>query len=79
MSVSWEEFVPNVIQASLPRLLMDHSPVMLDGSRGRHTRTQLLSDSRIYGYVWMALVIKWLIGGVVMTWKEGILSGLQRS
>lgn len=38
VSTSWEELAPNVIQAPLPRLLSDHSPIMLDGSRGRQTR-----------------------------------------
>lgn len=39
VSTSWEELSPNAIQFSLPRLVSDHSPIMLDGSRGRRMRS----------------------------------------
>ncbi|KAF3661108.1 hypothetical protein FXO38_11879 [Capsicum annuum] len=39
VSTSWEELAPNVIQFPLPRLVSDHSPILLDGGRGKRTRS----------------------------------------
>ncbi|PHU00953.1 hypothetical protein BC332_30740 [Capsicum chinense] len=37
VSTSWEKFAPNVIQTHIPRLVSDHSPILLDYRRGRRT------------------------------------------
>ncbi|KAF3636781.1 hypothetical protein FXO37_25289 [Capsicum annuum] len=39
VSTSWEELALNVIQVPLPRLISDHSPILLDCTRGRRTRS----------------------------------------
>ncbi|OIT27923.1 signal peptide peptidase-like 2 [Nicotiana attenuata] len=38
ISPSWDELVPNVPQIPLPRLALDHLPILLDGCRGREVR-----------------------------------------
>lgn len=51
VSSFWEELAPNVIQFPLPLLFLDHSPIMLDGSKGRWTRSYFRAEN-----VWLSVM-----------------------
>ncbi|KAF3661591.1 hypothetical protein FXO38_11602 [Capsicum annuum] len=47
VSTSW---APNVIQVPLPQLISDYSPILLDGSRGRWTKSPFRFES-----IWLSV------------------------